>query len=531
MGRRMPSKRKAAMPRQPIRGALDQLRRDDERLRAREGPAWQGLLWAAIGLIGVIGLVTLGGMALLIYRSDLVLPGVRTGEAYLGALTRAEAAAAARRAWPGPTIEVRVDEVARTVPADALGIVLDGAAVAQAAHARSRAADRLEGLLAGELAVEVGPIWRVDRERAVGFLQALASEVDIAPADAGLQIVDGQVVVTPAVTGRSLDVASSLVRLVENVEPVLAAGRFEPVTVTVEPALAEVGVAAAQASDLLGQTLTLQAYDPVRDETIVWEVAAVVWGSWLQTWIDPATSTLGWEVNAERVGDYLAAQMEELAPERYLALPEGVAAMIGAMESGRWRAGVRIYHHMRQHTAQPGDTLARIGRQYGIPYPWLEQANPWASEGLRVGQVLTIPTPDELLPLPIVPGKRIVVSISQQRMWVIEEGALKWEWPVSTGIETSPTHPGVFQVQSREPNAYTPNWDLWMPHFVGIYRPAPAVDFMNGFHGFPSRGGAQVLWTRNLGRPVTYGCILVHSDHAAVLYEWAEEGVVVQVDP
>jgi lipoprotein-anchoring transpeptidase ErfK/SrfK len=205
--------------------------------------------------------------------------------------------------------------------------------------------------------------------------------------------------------------------------------------------------------------------------------------------------------------------------------------MIEAMKSDRWRAEVRIYHHMRQHAVEPGDTLARIGRYYGIPYPWLQQANPWASEGLRAGQMLTIPSPDELLPLPIVAGKRIVVSISQQYMWVYEDGALKWEWAVSTGIESSPTHPGVFQVQSHEPNAYAASWDLWMPHFVGIYRPVPTVDFMNGFHGFPSRGGTQVLWTGNLGRPVTYGCILIHSDNAAALYEWAEEGVIVQVDP
>jgi lipoprotein-anchoring transpeptidase ErfK/SrfK len=30
---------------------------------------------------------------------------------------------------------------------------------------------------------------------------------------------------------------------------------------------------------------------------------------------------------------------------------------------------------------------------------------------------------------------------------------------------------------------------------------------------------------------VTYGCILIHSDNAAALYDWAEEGTVVQVDP
>jgi lipoprotein-anchoring transpeptidase ErfK/SrfK len=142
---------------------------------------------------------------------------------------------------------------------------------------------------------------------------------------------------------------------------------------------------------------------------------------------------------------------------------------------------------------------------------------------------LVIPSPDLLVPLPVVRNKRVVVSISEQRMWAYENGNLKWEWQVSTGIDDSPTSPGVFQVQSREVNAYAGNWDLWMPYFIGIYRPVPNVDFMNGFHGFPTRNGADLLWTGDLGRPVTFGCVLVSSDNAAQLFEWVEEGVVVEV--
>jgi lipoprotein-anchoring transpeptidase ErfK/SrfK len=143
--------------------------------------------------------------------------------------------------------------------------------------------------------------------------------------------------------------------------------------------------------------------------------------------------------------------------------------------------------------------------------------------------IITIPSPDGLLPLPVVEGKRIVVSLSQQKMWAYENGAVKWEWPVSTGIASSPTAPGVFQVQTHEINAYAANWDLWMPHFIGIYRPVPTSDFMNGFHGFPTRNGSTLLWTDDLGHPVTYGCLLISSDNAALLYDWAEAGVVVEI--
>jgi lipoprotein-anchoring transpeptidase ErfK/SrfK len=178
---------------------------------------------------------------------------------------------------------------------------------------------------------------------------------------------------------------------------------------------------------------------------------------------------------------------------------------------------------------QAGETLASIGRDYGIPYPWIQQANPDMGETLGVGQQLTIPSPDRMLPLPVVEGKRIIVSIAEQRVWVYENGALKWDWAASTGIDSSPTAPGIFQVQSHEANAYAGNWDLWMPFFLGIYQPVPVSPFMNGFHGFPTRNGSTLLWTGDLGHKVTYGCILLSTDNARALYEWAEDGVVVEV--
>jgi lipoprotein-anchoring transpeptidase ErfK/SrfK len=70
-----------------------------------------------------------------------------------------------------------------------------------------------------------------------------------------------------------------------------------------------------------------------------------------------------------------------------------------------------------------------------------------------------------------------------------------------------------------------------MPNFMGIYRPVPTADFMNGFHGFPTRNGSTLLWTGDLGHQVTYGCVLLSSENASLLYDWAEEGVVVEVQP
>jgi hypothetical protein len=104
--------------------------------------------------------------------------------------------------------------------------------------------------------------------------------------------------------------------------------------------------------------------------------------------------------------------------------------------------------------------------------------------------------------MPVVPGKRLVLSISEQRLRGYENKQQVFEYVISTGIDRSPTQPGVFQVQTHEPNAYASLWDLYMPDFLGIYESWPG--FMNGFHGLPTLSSGRLLWL-NLGRQVSYG--------------------------
>jgi lipoprotein-anchoring transpeptidase ErfK/SrfK len=171
---------------------------------------------------------------------------------------------------------------------------------------------------------------------------------------------------------------------------------------------------------------------------------------------------------------------------------------------------------------QTGRTRCRNSR-------YIQQANPGVGDFMQPGDVLVIPSPDAFVPLPVVEDKRIVVSISKQKLWAYENGAVKWEWLGSTGIASSPTSPGVYQAQSHQLGAYASIWNLDMPYFLGIYEPAQGSDFMNGIHSFPKRNGSQILWTGNLGAPITFGCVLVSSTDAKLLYDWAQDGVVVEI--
>jgi lipoprotein-anchoring transpeptidase ErfK/SrfK len=319
--------------------------------------------------------------------------------------------------------------------------------------------------------------------------------------------------------------------LVEDPKQVLMDGRLPLVTESVPSTVADVRDLAEEARRLLSTTVTIHAYDPIRDESAEWAITPQSWGSWLSLAVKAdGDERFEWVVNEDAATSFLETQLSSLGEERFLDAQTLIPSLVGAISAQQAEISTRIYHHPRQHLVQAGETLAGIGRAYGIPYPWIQEANP-GSDFLQAGDEITIPSADKMLPFAVVENKRIVINISQQRAWVYEDGQAKWEWPASTGIDSSPTAPGIFQIQSHEPNAYASNWDLWMPSFMGIYRPVPTADFMNGFHGFPTRNGSTLLWTGDLGHQVTYGCILLSSENASLLYDWAEEGVVVEVQP
>lgn len=495
--------------------------------RNRRARVWF-LLPALLLLVTAVGVVA-GGLSFA-YARGRVLPGVVASGISLSGLSPAEAAAALQARWDEQTIVLRDGDLARPVGPAALGLALDAEATAATAAAKGRSLDSLRALAAERAAwFETPLVWHFDPAAARQTLTDLAPALAVAPVDAAVQIADGRAVAVPAVEGRALDVEATLAALSAEPAGVLRDGQLSLAVQPVPAAVSDVSAAVDEANRLLATTVTLEAYDPVGDERFTWPVTPAVWGAWLRLSVD-AAGGFAWSLDRPNGVAYLDALEAEMGDGRYLDEDVTLEALSEAIQTQGATATTRVRYPERRHTVQAGETLSSIGFDYGIPYPWIQQLNPGV-ESLSVGQEIAIPAADALLPLPVVPDKRIVVSLGEQRTRVYENGQLKWDWPASTGIADSPTAPGVFQVQSHEPNAYAGNWDLWMPSFMGIYRPVPTSDFMNGFHGFPTRGNAQLLWTGDLGRRVTYGCILLSSENAAALYEWAEAGVVVEVRP
>ena len=415
---------------------------------------------------------------------------------------------------------------------ETLGIELDSSASANAAFNYGRTQGGIGGSIRAVLGgVDVPPVIRINTAVTEQTLRELTAQIEIPPTNAGVQFVNGSIEPRPAADGRALDLSRTLAPLENNAAEALADGEIELVMFPIQPQITDPAPIVAAASALLANPLEIRAYDPVSNDTDYWTLMPDTWVEWLTAVTDP-TQPLGLALSLDdsSVRGYLRNKQAELGESRYIDLDESVDALQNAISRSRTTAYVRVYHRDVEHVVQPGETIISIAYDYGIPYPYVQEAN-GGIESVSVGQTIRLPSHDVMLPLPIVYDKRIVVSISEQRVRVYEDGDLKWDWIASTGIQSSPTWPGIYQIISHEPNAYAANWDLWMPNFMGVYRPIPGSDFTNGFHGFPTRGGSQLLWTNSLGTRVTYGCILLSNENIRTLYEWAEEGVVVEIQP
>jgi len=188
------------------------------------------------------------------------------------------------------------------------------------------------------------------------------------------------------------------------------------------------------------------------------------------------------------------------------------------------------------HVVATGENLFRIAMRYGLTTAQLAAANGIVNpNSVYVGQVLRIPGARQVIypaPVPVTGGyggaKKIVISISQQHLWAYNGDQVVYSFVASTGLATSPTKPGTFRVLDKIPNAYASTWNLQMPYWLGIYY---VGSIENGIHALPILSNGQRLWSGYLGRPVSFGCIVLDTQAAHQLYDWADVGTPVVIQP
>ncbi|MCA9978767.1 MAG: peptidoglycan binding domain-containing protein [Anaerolineales bacterium] len=244
------------------------------------------LIGFMVSLAGLFALL-LGGAAL-IYYSDWVLPGVSTLGIDLGSRTTEDAAVVLDGQWPQRMIVLEAEGITHVVAPAELGIRLDTAVTAQRARAYGRSTESLWQWLKAGGQVEIAPAWTIDPAVAETSLNELAAQFAVLPQNAGVVWDGSRFQAAPPVEGRALDVPSTLIWLEQSAAQAVMTNKLQLPTVPVAPAITDVSGLVAEANQLLATAVTIQAYDPVRDETMNWVVAPEQWGQWLTPVINPS---------------------------------------------------------------------------------------------------------------------------------------------------------------------------------------------------------------------------------------------------
>jgi lipoprotein-anchoring transpeptidase ErfK/SrfK len=490
---------------------------------------------AALGLLLAPIVAVLVGYGYYI-ASGRIMPGVSVGGMPLQGMTVTEAAQALDRQW---NQDFRLPAVDTSKPTRSLvsrpsdfGLGVDALASAQEAFGAGRAQGPLVGvrqfvqnLRSGR---ELQPIAAFDPAAARAGLAQWSEAMDVAPVEGILEVQQGVVLQQNGLPGKTLDIESTVALLQIDPDSILFTYAFVPLVMTpVQPQIVDVSSAAAEAERLLSAPVSLVAYDPVTDAHFDWAPSREEIASWIQ--IDRGQNAYRVLLDEARVAAWVEEQNASLGEERFLDTAAARQALVAAF-SGQGSDPLIVHYRPTTYVVGRGETLISVGFHVGMPYWRLAEANPQTTgRSLIPGETLTIPPRDINMALPIVLNKRIIISITEQRLWTYEDGQLLAEHVISTGIASSPTMPGVFQVQSHILDAYASRWDLYMPHFLGIYEAVPG--FWNGIHGLPMLHSGVRLWANVLGRPASYGCIILTLEEAETMYSWAEDGVVVEIQP
>ncbi len=122
-------------------------------------------------------------------------------------------------------------------------------------------------------------------------------------------------------------------------------------------------------------------------------------------------------------------------------------------------------------------------------------------------------------------AKYVLVDISEQHMYAYEGDTLVFSFVASTGMNNA-TAPGVYSVLNKIPSAYGSTWDIWMPYWLGIYW---VGNLQNGIHALPIMPNGGILWDGYLGTPISYGCVVLSTYNASLLYNWVDIGTPVEI--
>lgn len=480
-----------------------------------------------LGILGVVVVIFLLFVASHVFTGR-IFPNTWALGVNLSDLTVEEAAAVLQDAWDTATRIELIDQgrTWQVTPSD-LGLLLDAQKTAEAA--------RNAGMTGVPFGADVTPVVDLDYSTAQTFLLDLTTYTDIPAYNAGYEWRGGQLTGVPGRDGRLLNIPLMMERLTQDTATIAANRRLDLLMSPLNPTTTDPQPYLDDALAFVSQPLAITGYDPFRDEQVYWSVGEEVRASWVEAGLT------GLMLRDAPFDAFITAQNQSLNPPdvavRYLDPVETKEKMREAITNGDTEVRLRIRYYASTYAVTPGDTAFRISRKTGIPFYLIEEANAGRDlNELFVDDVINLPSRDVALPLDPLMNKRIIVDLRTQTLMAFENGQLVYQWLISSGIDTAPTSPGIYQILSHEPLSLGSSYTLcgatgcsqWkMEWFMGMYEVSPGL--MNGFHGAVTLPNGTYLGGGNVGYPYTYGCVMSSAQDGKTLYDWAEDGTVVEI--
>jgi|GEM_PF-650063 hypothetical protein len=123
-------------------------------------------------------------------------------------------------------------------------------------------------------------------------------------------------------------------------------------------------------------------------------------------------------------------------------------------------------------------------------------------------------------------GRRVVFSISDQRVWLISDRGRVQDSYLVSGSLTDNLKPGSYAVYSRSREAVGIDDSGEMEYFVRFTRGERAAI---GFHSIPTKDGRMLQRVSELGTPQSHGCIRQKLSDAKQMWDFAQDGTPVVV--
>jgi len=173
------------------------------------------------------------------------------------------------------------------------------------------------------------------------------------------------------------------------------------------------------------------------------------------------------------------------------------------------------------HVVAAGETLTRIGKQYGVNWRMIARLNGMQPDGmLRLGQKLKV----------LEGEPSMVIRRDEFRLVLLWNGAYVKEYPIGIGKEETPTPTGQFVVDTL---LVKPRW----------YRPGggvveygeesnPLGERWIGFADEPGASGIGIHGTNDeasIGTRCSNGCVRLRNADVVELYDFVREGTRVVI--